>query len=82
MLLNYLFSTFIPLLWAIYKQNDDFFDKRNNIKVAAFHLKIMTFKGVITVLTRGEIWSSAFLIFLFEKNMSEGFEVQDCIPEV
>ena len=57
-------------------------DKRNNIKAAPFHFKIMTFYGVIAVLTRGEIWSSAFLIFLFEKNISEGFEVQDCIPEV
>ena len=23
-----------------------------------------------------------FLIFFFEKNVSEGFQVQDCIPEV
>ena len=33
-------------------------------------------------LTRGKMWSVSFLHFFFEKNISNGFEVQDCIPGV
>ena len=50
-------------------------------KVDPFHLKIMTFKGVIAVLPRGKIWSSAFFIFFFDKNISDGQISHDCNPE-
>ena len=41
----------------------------------------LDFKGAIAILAKGEIWSVRFLIFSL-KSILDGFQVQDCFPEV
>ena len=54
-----------------------------NIKMS-FRVEEIVYKIKVKsqFLQGGKCGLSVFFIFFFEKNISNGFEVQDCIPEV